>query len=169
MTKDEFKKIIKKVRFMYPNQPFISDAETFETWFSMLENENADFIDYSIREHFKNSAFPPRVSEVIEGCKAIREKQDHIRGMVRWNVNKSMVIYPGNTSLNQCDKYTDEFIKRAKAAKLKNDAIVYQSVVFSMDINGLIERMEKKEVEYMNFDEAFERWTDKWGRQKNEH
>lgn len=165
MTKDEFKKVVKKIRAMYPNQAFMQDKEAFDQWYAALQGEKVEVIDYCVSKYFKSSPFPPKLSDIVSQMEEVYRSVGAKKKMGLRYIQQAMVVYPGCN--NSPTRSLTFFCYLQKMAGQTECASV--AIQFSRDVMKHIESMERGECEYITFDDYFERWMKAWVEQKKQH
>lgn len=94
MQREEFKKLVKKLKAIYCDLRFIPDQEAFDAWFRLLEDCRYRQLEIAAENYMKENRYPPTVADLREKYREIEEQNRRDMARVEDLFRRLADLYP---------------------------------------------------------------------------
>lgn len=74
MRYDEFKKIVKVMKSLWPKNDFLPDAESIRTYYALLQDIPYEYMNLAIQRYAMTNKWPPTVAELREQVVSMQDQ-----------------------------------------------------------------------------------------------
>lgn len=98
MDRTELVKVMEELNVVYGEKKFPLSAKVLTVWFKYLEKIPSNQVEAAVERFVRKSAFPPTISEILEGCREEAEKDTVIKCEIEAAFRILVTLYPGGTA-----------------------------------------------------------------------
>lgn len=115
MVFGDFKKLVKALKTLYPNENFLADEYAIKLWYKMLGDLPYEILNLAIQKYAFNNHFPPTVSD-LRGIAVELVDKERMDWSEAWgevvNAMREYGSYRGSEALASMNPQTAQAVKR---------------------------------------------------------
>lgn len=105
MEREQFKILVKAMKATYPQDTFIPDQDSFNVWYSLLQDIPYDRCHLAVQKYILTRKFPPTIADIREmASDIVKHEEEQMSELAAWSLVYKAICNSGYNSVDEFNK-----------------------------------------------------------------